>query len=403
MAENLPKRQIAGDAKWLSTIARLNRRGGHGDISNEIVIGDDWREAVAKILWALSQLQRGCQNPVLGLRAQCWAPEIGETFSGLNPLIPSNETNELLKPNHTYYVRTRRSTAVTLWLPDATDSDGEVIEVKDVDGSADTKNITVKTTKGQTIDGASSLTISLSYGSVQIRSNGQQWYTVARKNASDGSTGNEVTAAAVFAAANRVLVADGNDRSADDSDFTMSQNGSNSVDVASGTTFNIGGNVATSIVLGANSSVSGTLASGHTTVTATEDAAALNAGVDATDGPYEKTYFGDHRTAGTGTAETIIAITKPASNACIALYVEIEAVRSEDAGRNHISTHVVSYYDNGGTLTYESVVTSASGGNTPQTIAFDASGNDMRVRITDDSSVYRVAAKVRVKWRTTSA
>lgn len=214
---------------------------------------------------------------------------------------------------------------------------------------------------------------------------------------------NAVTAAAVFAAANRVIVADGNDRSADDSDFTMSQNGSNAVDVASGTTFNIGGNVATSIVLGANTSVSGTLASGHTTVAATEDEAAIVAGVDATDGPYEKTYFGDHGTAGTGTAETIIAIRKPAADACIALYVELEAVQSADAGNTHVSTHVVSYYDKAGTLYFNAVVSSATGGTLPQTIAFDASGDDMRVRITDDSNVYRIDAKVRVKWRTTSA
>ena len=228
---------------------------------------------------------------------------------------------------------------------------------------------------------------------------------VVKINGTDITTtvSNAVTAASAFTAANRVLVADGADRSADDSDFTMSQNGTNAVDVASGTTFNIGGNVATSIILRTDTSVSGTIASGHTTVTATEDAAAINAGVDATDGPYEKTYWGDHSTAGTGTAETIIAIRKPAADACISLYVEIEAIQSADASNTHVSTHVVSYYDKAGTLTYDAVVTSATGGTLPQTIAFDASGDDMRVRITDDSNVYRVGVKCRVKWRTTSA
>lgn len=192
-----------------------------------------------------------------------------------------------------------------------------------------------------------------------------------------GVSGNEVTAAATLTA-NRLITGDGSKTA-------------KTTSIVTGT--------------GAQTDLSGigTIASGHTTVTATEDAAALNAGVDATDGPYEKTYFGDHSTAGTGTAETLIAITKPASNACIALYVEIETVRSSNPTRTHISTHVVSYYDNADTLTYESVVTSATGGVTPQTIAFDASGNDMRVRITDDGNVQRCEAKCRVKWRTTSA
>lgn len=268
MAENLYKRQTAGDAKWLSALARLNRRGGHGDISNEVVIGDDWKEAIAKLLWALSQLQRGCQNPVLGLRAQCWAPEIGETFSGLNPLIPSNETNELLKPNHTYYVRTRRGTAITLWLPDATDSDGEVIEVKDADGSADTKNITIKTTKGQTIDGASTFTISASYGSAQLRSNGQQWYTVARTNASEGLSGLEVTQTTASTADNKLYRTD---RPSSD----------NRVAQTTGITCDDSNNL----------SGIGTLASGaHTVDIASTNAIARSLGENSTTGPWRDEY-----------------------------------------------------------------------------------------------------------------
>ena len=187
MAENLPKRQTPNDAKWLSLAQRLHRREGVSDISNELdfkdVIDKAVRDALEQVKWAMSQFQRGCTNKINGLRAECWAPDVEEMFK----LPGGRERNrEILQPNHTYYVHTNQQ-ALTFWLEDATKSDGECIEVKDVDGNGATNNIVIKTLKGQKIDGASSFTISASYGSAIFRSNGQQWYSIARKNSADAA------------------------------------------------------------------------------------------------------------------------------------------------------------------------------------------------------------------------
>lgn len=376
MAENLYKRQTAGDAKWLSALARLNRRGGHGDISNEVVIGDDWKEAIAKLLWALSQLQRGCQNPVLGLRAQCWAPEIGETFSGLNPLIPSNETNELLKPNHTYYVRTRRGTAITLWLPDATDSDGEVIEVKDADGSADTKNITIKTTKGQTIDGASTFTISASYGSAQLRSNGQQWYTVARTNASEGLSGLEVTQTTASTADNKLYRTD---RPSSD----------NRVAQTTGITCDDSNNL----------SGIGTLASGAHTETVANVTASNRSGVDSTKGPWRQTYFKDMTTSGGG-VQTVMDVPIPTScSATIA--VRLYTIAPSSLNRVFLAVHELHVSDNAGTPTIQldQPVIDNDPGGIGYAISFIVSTTNVRIQINDATNTLRLGCSATIEWR----
>lgn len=95
--------------------------------------------------------------------------------------VNENRSKSLLRVNTTVYARTRKSTALTYWLPDATESNGEPIEVKDADGEANIdKPITVKTLKSQTIDGASTHIIAVPYGKTVFRSNGQQWYTLAQ-------------------------------------------------------------------------------------------------------------------------------------------------------------------------------------------------------------------------------
>lgn len=76
------------------------------------------------------------------------------------------------------------------------------------------------------------------------------------------TTATAVTAASAFAAANRVIVADGADRSADDSDFTMTQDGANAIGVASGTGISFGA---------LNLTTTGTAASGAHTVTQATD------------------------------------------------------------------------------------------------------------------------------------
>lgn len=93
---------------------------------------------------------------------------------------------------------------------------------------------------------------------------------------------NAVTAASAFTAANRVLVADGADRSADDSDFAMTQNGTNVLSTASGA--GIGFNAE-------NLSDIGTIASGaHTIDIASTNAIARSVGEDSTTGPWRDEY-----------------------------------------------------------------------------------------------------------------
>lgn len=66
------------------------------------------------------------------------------------------------------------SNAITVTLPDVTWA-AQVYIVKDETGHAAAHNITVATSGGQTIDGASSVTISTNYGVVRVYSNGSNW------------------------------------------------------------------------------------------------------------------------------------------------------------------------------------------------------------------------------------
>jgi len=64
--------------------------------------------------------------------------------------------------------------AVVLTLPAPTN--GRVLKVKDVAGSAATNNITINPHSGETIDGGSSLVIADNWGSVDLISDGTDWY-----------------------------------------------------------------------------------------------------------------------------------------------------------------------------------------------------------------------------------
>ena len=69
--------------------------------------------------------------------------------------------------------------AIDIRLPSAGDySAGQNFTVKDESGAADTKNITILTSGGQTIDGVSSITLESPYAAVNIYSNGSDKFFV---------------------------------------------------------------------------------------------------------------------------------------------------------------------------------------------------------------------------------
>lgn len=150
--------------------------GSYDDIVDAAV-----REALRKMAWELSKLHKGCHVIQYGMRAECWGPEIAKPVFGPRHAEP----NQFIP---VYTRATGESTKNgTVWLPDARQCKGEAVEVKDADGAAATRNITVKTvgeilpsgqTRLQTIDGQTTLTISKAYGCAVMRSDGQNWFLV---------------------------------------------------------------------------------------------------------------------------------------------------------------------------------------------------------------------------------
>ena len=72
---------------------------------------------------------------------------------------------------------TSLTAARTVTLPAASGMPNRILIVKDESGAAATYNITLNVTAGGTIDGSSSKVISTNYGSIEIYSNGSQWFT----------------------------------------------------------------------------------------------------------------------------------------------------------------------------------------------------------------------------------
>jgi hypothetical protein len=76
-------------------------------------------------------------------------------------------------------INVNTSAVRTITLPTAVGNSGKFYVIKDVTGLAGTNNITINTSGGQTIDGASSLVIGTNYGSVQVFSDGTNYYSQA--------------------------------------------------------------------------------------------------------------------------------------------------------------------------------------------------------------------------------
>jgi len=79
---------------------------------------------------------------------------------------------------HVDYTTTGAVTSLT--LPTAQAADGRRITIKDVDGNADTNNITIDTEGSETIDGAATLVIDADYGFAELYSDGTNWFVLAK-------------------------------------------------------------------------------------------------------------------------------------------------------------------------------------------------------------------------------
>ena len=87
--------------------------------------------------------------------------------------------NYAIVPSDYLVAVTDTSSAATITLPRAnTTNAGAVYVVKDESGDAASKGITINGTDSDTIDGASSITISTNYASVSLYSTGTSWATI---------------------------------------------------------------------------------------------------------------------------------------------------------------------------------------------------------------------------------
>jgi hypothetical protein len=71
----------------------------------------------------------------------------------------------------------------TVTLPTAVGATGQMYMIKDGAGTAGTNTITIATTSSQTIDGASTATITANYGEAVMYSDGANWKTLSHNNA----------------------------------------------------------------------------------------------------------------------------------------------------------------------------------------------------------------------------
>jgi len=73
---------------------------------------------------------------------------------------------------------TDTTAARTITLATADCVEGRLITIKDESGGAGTHSITIATEGSETIDGASTVTISTNYGCIRLYSNGNNWFTI---------------------------------------------------------------------------------------------------------------------------------------------------------------------------------------------------------------------------------
>ena len=103
------------------------------------------------------------------------------TFSGamnVNITTINAATYDILSSDYLLHVTYTTTAAVTsLTLPTAQVISGRVIIIKDANGNAGTNNITVDTQGSETIDGQATFILNNNYQTVNIYSDGSNWFT----------------------------------------------------------------------------------------------------------------------------------------------------------------------------------------------------------------------------------
>ncbi len=155
-------------ATWYSQPDRADKRVlGAYDPS---MVEDDYLRGILEVVMEdMRHLQSGCQAPIYGLRAHCWMPEMGRIRYGY--YIADFNESVLSAPLNGSRV---------VVLPDAVARPGGFVEIIDRTGDAGTTAITVKTLKGQTVNGSATFTVNKNNMNVGLRSDGENWHVISQ-------------------------------------------------------------------------------------------------------------------------------------------------------------------------------------------------------------------------------
>jgi hypothetical protein len=95
--------------------------------------------------------------------------------------VTTTTSNLTLTDTHYTVLVDATSSGVTITLPSASGIDGRIYVVKKIDSSVNT--VTIQSQSGQTIDGASSITLLTQYATVVVQAYSGNWYVVGKINA----------------------------------------------------------------------------------------------------------------------------------------------------------------------------------------------------------------------------
>lgn len=205
------------------------------------------------------------------------------------------------------------------------------------------------------------------------------------------TTATAVTAASAFTAANRVIVAGGADRSADDSDFTMTQDGTYVIGVAGGSDISFGANQLTT---------TGGLRSGAHENSAADGAVARTLANDATHG--EKVLH-DEVTTTDATVTTVIEFALP-TDSCTGVSIVVIGRESPGADYSSHRRYTATFYEEGGLTLEDSQQDYSYNLGALPAVTIDVNGANGRVRVTGiAATTIRWHCKVVFDWRTETA
>jgi hypothetical protein len=189
------------------TITATGTTGGNGYVEVSIPANPGNATVQGTALSATTDLDLAAYTAILSKINTTGVPvrtvaQVISSLGGTSTAAPITSTaSYTMAPYDAGVLADSTSGAVTVTLPSAALCvDGRPRYVKDWKGQAATNNITIATTGGQTIDGASSLVISTAYGGYTLVSDGSNWSVTSLGGTvaiASGGTG-QATAAAAY-------------------------------------------------------------------------------------------------------------------------------------------------------------------------------------------------------------